>query len=111
MELPPGSGKFVDIKSGRPHECILNVGDCLQKWTGLHSARHRVHLPEQPQGAQTEHPGDVVDERFSIAYFVKPVREASLRPLLNDVGSGDATGSRHMTAGEFQHIRIQGTYG
>jgi isopenicillin N synthase-like dioxygenase len=108
MELPPGSGKFVDIESGGPYECILNVGDCLQKWTGLHSARHRVHLPELPQGEKAQPADDVVDERFSIAYFAKPDRAASLRPLLDSAGSGQQR--VYMTAGEFQHMRIQGTF-
>lgn len=104
MEIPPGSGKFVDVESGGPHECILNVGDCLHKWTGLHSARHRVHLPELPRGNVQ----DVVDERYSIAYFGKPDRSASLRPLLDGAGSGDEV--FYMTAGEFQNMRIQGTF-
>ncbi|KAF7591576.1 hypothetical protein BBP40_001324 [Aspergillus hancockii] len=102
MELPPGSGNFVDIESGGPHECILNVGDCLQQWTGLHSARHRVHLP----GWMNDRVGETVDERFSIAYFVKPDRSASLRPLLGDI----VPGKQYMTAGEFQDVRIRGTY-
>jgi isopenicillin N synthase-like dioxygenase len=110
VELPAGSGKFVDIESGGPHECILNVGDCLHQWTGLHSARHRVHVPEQPQGKGSDEAEDIVDERFSIAYFAKPDRAASLRPLLDGVGPGDDIGSGYMTAGEFQHMRIQGTY-
>ena len=108
MELPPGSGKFVDIESGGPHECILNVGDCLHKWTGLHSARHRVHLPELPQGEKTQLADDVVDERFSIAYFAKPDRAASLRPLLDSARS--SVQEMYMTAGEFQHMRIQGSF-
>ena len=108
MELPHGSGKFVDIESGGPHECILNVGDCLQKWTGLHSARHRVHLPGLPQGEKTQSADDVIDERFSIAYFAKPDRAASLRPLLDS--ARPSVPEVYMTAGEFQHMRIQGTF-
>jgi isopenicillin N synthase-like dioxygenase len=108
MEVPPNSSKFVDIESGGPHECILNVGDCLQKWTGLHSARHRVHLPELPQGEKAKPAEDIVDERWSIAYFAKPDRAASLRPLLDAAGSMDE--EVHMTAGEFQHMRIKGTF-
>ncbi|KAK7991220.1 hypothetical protein PG988_000014 [Apiospora saccharicola] len=101
---PPGSGTFVDVASGGLHECIVNVGDCLAKWTGLNSVCHRVHLPDKKSNEQSRQP-DIVDERFSIAYFGKPDRSASLRPLL-----GEAKEETHMTAGEFQNMRIQGTY-
>lgn len=106
VELPPGSGEFVDIESGGRYECILNVGDCLQMWTGLCSARHRVHLPEASQANGTEME-DMIDERFSIAYFAKPNRSASLRPLLEMAVKEETT---YMTAGEFQNMRISGTY-
>ncbi len=106
--MPYGSGKFTDIDSGGRYECILNAGDCLQKWTGLRSARHRVHLPELPQDVSSEKVRDIVDERFSIAYFAKPDRTASLRPLLG-VEESEA-GAEYMTAGQFQNMRIQGTY-
>ncbi|GAB1203511.1 hypothetical protein APSETT445_002146 [Aspergillus pseudonomiae] len=99
MEVPPHSGQFADIESGGPYECILNVGDCLQKWTGLYSARHRVHLPSEEQI------DGMVPERFSIAYFAKPDRAAILRPLLEGISD-----EKYLTANEFQHMRIAGTY-
>ncbi|KAK8036631.1 hypothetical protein PG994_015402 [Apiospora phragmitis] len=102
-ETPPGSGVFADVASGGQHECIVNVGDCLAKWTGLNSVCHRVHLPEKDGGVDGQ--PDVVDERFSIAYFGKPDRSASLRPLM-----GEAKEATYVTAGEFQNMRIQGTY-
>lgn len=103
MEVPPHSGQFADIESGGPYECILNVGDCLQKWTGLHSARHRVHLPDQSKEEQIN---GIVPERFSIAYFAKPDRAAILRPLLLE----GVPEEKYLTANEFQHMRIAGTY-
>ncbi|KAK5993870.1 2-oxoglutarate-dependent dioxygenase buaE [Cladobotryum mycophilum] len=108
VELPPGSGRFVDVESGGRHECILNAGDCLKQWTGIHSARHRVHLPRQPREDTAEATESVVAERFSIAYFAKPDREAVLRPLLDAVQPQKE--AVYMTAGEFQQMRIQGTY-
>lgn len=101
VELPPRSGTFVPIDSGGPHECILNVGDCLQIWTGIPSARHRVHLPQTAD--------NVVAERFSVAYFAKPDRNAVLRPLLSGVELENQA-KTFPTAGEFQNMRIQGTY-
>ncbi|OQE37136.1 hypothetical protein PENCOP_c010G06195 [Penicillium coprophilum] len=100
MEQPPGSGVFVPADNAGPHECIVNVGDCLQMWTGLHSARHRVHLAKENQG-------NMVPERFSIAYFAKPDRAALLRPLLDSL---DKPAQKLLTANEFQHMRIEGTY-
>lgn len=114
VESPFGSGIFVDVESGGRYECIVNAGDCLQRWTGLHSTRHRVHLPkavdESPRmGAEAVSEGDdIVDGRFSIAYFAKPDRSAILRPLIDDVSS--RTDQEYMTAGEFQQMRISGTY-
>ncbi|KAB5554578.1 hypothetical protein GE09DRAFT_1121591 [Coniochaeta sp. 2T2.1] len=103
VEFPFGSGIFVDVESGGRHECIINAGDCLQKWTGLHSTRHRVHLPKRPDIEN----GQLVDARYSIAYFAKPDRSVSLRPLL---GGGPDDDEKDMTAGEFQQMRIRGTY-
>lgn len=91
------------MASGGLHECIVNVGDCLAKWTGLNSVCHRVHLPDKNNEDSMQQ--DIVDERYSIAYFGKPDRSASLRPLL-----GEAKATTYMTAGEFQNMRIQGTY-
>ncbi|CAJ2499770.1 Uu.00g026230.m01.CDS01 [Anthostomella pinea] len=112
VEAPYGSGKFIDIDSGGRYECILNVGDCLRKWTGLCSARHRVHLSEavQTNGSEMGLTNDVVPERYSIAYFAKPDRTASLRPLLGSEADKSNDGTVCMTAGEFQNMRIQGTY-
>jgi len=121
VEFPFGSGIFVDVESGGRHECIINAGDCLQKWTGLHSTRHRVHLPKPPDSAGVNGLGDgaarggqpqaenaqLVDARYSIAYFAKPDRSVSLRPLL---GGRPGDGEKDMTAGEFQQMRISGTY-
>lgn len=104
MEQPPGSGVFVPADSAGPHECIVNVGDCLQMWTGLHSARHRVHL------AKSENECNMVPERFSIAYFAKPDRAALLRPLLDSLVDDSKPVQKFFTANEFQHMRIEGTY-
>ncbi|KAF2636554.1 Clavaminate synthase-like protein [Massarina eburnea CBS 473.64] len=102
VEFPDDSGEFAPIASGGPHECILNVGDCLRQWTGIRSARHRVDLPD---GAK-----NVVEERFSIAYFAKPDRDASLHPLLDELRRGEDAAVTYPTAGEFQNMRIAATY-
>jgi isopenicillin N synthase-like dioxygenase len=108
VEHPFGSGTFLDIDSGGRYECIINSGDCLQLWTGLPSTRHRVHLPKPAEQRPGEEKEDVIDARYSIAYFAKPDRKESLRPLLSYEGAKEE--GQHMTAGEFQQMRISGTY-
>ncbi|KAH7631277.1 hypothetical protein B0T09DRAFT_305883 [Sordaria sp. MPI-SDFR-AT-0083] len=110
--IPPKSSNFIEIESGNPHEIILLVGDCLEKLTGLPACRHRVHLPdalktEGEEEEEEEEEGEV-EARFSIAYFGKPDREASLRPLVEGLVREGV--EKYMTAGEFQEMRIQGTY-
>jgi isopenicillin N synthase-like dioxygenase len=51
----------------------------------------------------------MVPERFSIAYFAKPDREALLRPLLDSLDNSKPV-QKFLTANEFQHMRIEGTY-
>ncbi|KAI9709701.1 MAG: hypothetical protein M1820_003103 [Bogoriella megaspora] len=109
VESPPYSNSFHEITSHGLQECIVNVGDCLEKWTGgrLRSARHRVHLPERKEESGEE---GIVEERFSIAYFAKPDRSASLKPLVGKEAEEEGDDGKWMTAGEFQNMRINGTY-
>lgn len=119
--LPPKSSNFVEIELRNPHEVILLVGDCLEKLTGFPACRHRVHLPDalslkgialtKEENEGEEEPEPEVEARFSIAYFGKPDRQASLRPLVEGllVKEDDET-KKYMTAGKFQEMRIQGTY-
>jgi isopenicillin N synthase-like dioxygenase len=66
-------------------------------------------LPKQAKapanGTSTD---DIVTERFSIAYFAKPDRTASLRPVVDALVPKDT--EKFLTAGEFQLMRISGTY-
>jgi isopenicillin N synthase-like dioxygenase len=63
-----------------------------------------VHL------AKSENQGRVIPERFSIAYFAKPDRAALLRPLLDSLVDSSKPVQKFLTAKEFQHMRIEGTY-
>lgn len=119
VEDQVAKGTYKPIESADIDEMILNAGDCLQKWTAnrICSARHRVHAPtgKSMYGGGVEANGvhDLVSERFSIAYFAKPDRHAILRPLSDEWlvnGEGDMSDSSGMTAGEFQLMRINGTY-
>lgn len=71
---------------------IVNLGDAMVQWTGglLRSNTHRV----------TYSPGDqrFVD-RYSMAYFLRPERNASMKRL---IGQGDDGDAANMTAWEWE---------
>lgn len=68
LEILSRAGGWVHVPYVRG-AVVVNVGDCLQDWTGgrLRSTQHRVRV--RPGGA---------DERLSIAYFVSPNYRACL---------------------------------
>lgn len=108
-------GVFRPVEAGEIDEMILNAGDCMQFWTGnrIPAARHRVHAPPAkpapgPDRVQVADPNQVLPERFSVAFFTTPDRDASLQPLNPEWFSEKH--STTMTAGEFQLSRSSGTY-
>jgi isopenicillin N synthase-like dioxygenase len=74
-----GMFRPVECVSGDGAEMIVNIGDSLQRLTNdlLRSASHRVTVPVNWK----ERTSGLVDERYSVAYFAKPNRAASLCPL------------------------------
>ncbi|KAI9038903.1 uncharacterized protein KD926_010117 [Aspergillus affinis] len=73
-----GNGDFQPVDSA-PAEFILSIGDSLQRMTNdtLLATPHQVNFPEpvEQDGEQ------VLLERYSVAYFIKPNRDTSLLPL------------------------------
>lgn len=69
-------GTFHAVESAKPMEIVLNVGDCLHRWTNgtLHSVNHRVKIP---RSLRYQHHG-VVPERHSVSFFCKPNRDESV---------------------------------
>ncbi|OHE96501.1 hypothetical protein CORC01_08264 [Colletotrichum orchidophilum] len=76
----------------QPRHLIVNLGDAMVQWTGglLRSNTHRVTYSP---GAQR-----FVD-RYSLAYFMRPEKKASMRRLIGEGDDGDAA---NMTAGEWE---------
>lgn len=74
-------GTFRDVVSEKPTDIILNIGDSLQRLTNdtFKAAVHRVTYPPTVKAGEER----VIPERFSVAYFGKPNRNASLFPLRN----------------------------
>ncbi|PYH90751.1 Clavaminate synthase-like protein [Aspergillus ellipticus CBS 707.79] len=101
-------GKFHPIESER-YEMIVNIGDCFQRWTNgkLRSTRHRVHVSQNDIQNQSEYlPG-----RYSVAFFTKPNRDASVGVLPDLLSDGEDAVYADMTAGEFLLQRSSTTYG
>ncbi|KAF5865425.1 hypothetical protein ETB97_003683 [Aspergillus alliaceus] len=72
-------GIFHNVESSACTDIILNIGDSLQRLTNdtFKAACHRVTYPPTVKANDDE----IIPERYSIAYFAKPNRNAPLLPL------------------------------
>ncbi|PYH77576.1 Clavaminate synthase-like protein [Aspergillus uvarum CBS 121591] len=101
-------GTFHPIESEK-YEMIVNIGDCFQRWSNgaLRSTRHRVHVSQRDLQNQSEFlPG-----RYSVAYFTKPNRDASVGSMPELLKPGEQVIYSDLTAGEFVLQRSATTYG
>jgi len=92
------------------YEVIVNVGDCLQRWTNksLRSANHRVSLPEGKDAGTDE----MLAPRYSVAYFGKPDREVLVDTLPEFVRPGSKSEYNDgLTAFEYNQLKLVRTYG
>lgn len=82
LDNNPSNWRYI-----RPAPChaLINIGDTMVEWTGglLRSSLHRVVTAP---GAQANVP------RQSLAYLVRPMKEASMRRLKSMIESGDGGG-------------------
>lgn len=97
-------GMFRNVESSMPTEIILNIGDSLQRLTNdtFKAACHRVTYPPSINVKGNE----VIPERYSIAYFVKPNRRASLFPLSKFINEATPCKYQDITAWEWNNLRI-----
>ena len=103
-------GNFLPIEARDRTELILNVGDCLQRWTNnvLRSASHRVVMPEHLQSVQAD---SKVPDRYSVAYFGKPDREMLVSSMEAFVtASRPAKYTDRLTAWEYNQSKLNRTY-
>lgn len=99
-------GSFIPVKNDHRAEMIVNIGDCLQRWTNnaLHSANHRVKLPPAFEG-------ETVADRYSVAYFAKPNRTQPVGSLRDLIRPGSPVRySEDMTAWEYNQAKLVRTY-
>jgi isopenicillin N synthase-like dioxygenase len=101
-------GTFIPVESDSRYEVIVNVGDCLQRWTNrrLRSANHRVHLPE----GKNVKSGEVLADRYSVAYFGKPDRNVLVDSFPEFCRGGESKYNDHMNALEYNQTKLIRTY-
>ncbi|KAH8651371.1 hypothetical protein BX600DRAFT_502104 [Xylariales sp. PMI_506] len=102
-------GTFRDVSTGGPAEMILNIGDSLQRLTNdtFRAACHRVTYPPTIKGDDDD---ELLPERYSVAYFAKPNRNASLLPLKEFITDATPCHYDDITSWEWNNLRIQALY-
>jgi isopenicillin N synthase-like dioxygenase len=97
-------GFYFPVAPGDKYDIIVNIGDCLQRWTNnrVRSTSHRVVLPPVV--------GDWVDDRYSVAYFAKPNRDQSVGPLPEFVPAGEKPLYDDISAWEYNQQKLLLTY-
>jgi isopenicillin N synthase-like dioxygenase len=97
-------GTFHSVESSRPTDIILNIGDSLQRLTNdtFKAACHRVTYPPAIKAGDSV----AIPERYSVAYFAKPNRAASLLPLREFITSATPCRYEDVTAWEWNNRRI-----
>ena len=103
------SGIFHDVESSFPTDIILNIGDSLQRLTNdsFRAACHRVTFPPTIKRTNAD---EIIPERFSVAYFAKPNRDASLVPLKEFITDATPSNYKNITAWEWNNLRISKLY-
>ena len=101
-------GNFVRVRCGDPAEMVVNVSETLQRWTNgnVRAGLHRVNVPENLEGKNS----GVLPERYSIAYFCKADRAASVGSLKELVQEGCAPKYDELSAIEYHLQRLQSAY-
>ena len=102
-------GRFVPVPPSSRMEMVVNVSDTLQRWTNdyLPAGRHQVGLPFEMKEDDLE---EIVEERYSMAYFFKAGREVLVGPLEEFEDDQNPSKYADITALEFQKWRNSQMY-
>ncbi|KAI4263864.1 MAG: hypothetical protein L6R42_001011 [Xanthoria sp. 1 TBL-2021] len=97
-------GRYFAVPCESATEMIVNIGDCLQRWTNdrFRSTSHRVVLPSEENAW--------VHDRYSIAYFGKPNRSQLVGTLSELLKDGDKPRYENITAWEYNQEKLVLTY-
>jgi isopenicillin N synthase-like dioxygenase len=101
-------GTFTPVECGVPAEMIVNVSETLQRWTNgsLPAGLHRVNIPRTLVGMES----GTLPERFTVVYFCKADRAASVGPLKHFVREGNEPVYEDISAIEYHQRRLQSAY-
>ena len=101
-------GTFNRVDCSNPTEMVVNVSETLQRWTNgaLPAGLHRVSLPRNLE----DNDSGMLPERYSIAYFCKADRSASVGPSKHFVSAGHDPEYEDISALEYQQQRLQSAY-
>lgn len=101
-------GTFCRVECGAYSDMIVNVSETLQRWTNnaIRAGLHRVNVPEYLEGKDT----GILPERYSITYFCKANRDASVGVLKELMSEGMVPMYEDMTAIEYHTRRLQSAY-
>lgn len=101
--VPAPEVKFRPVTADDPYELVVNVADTLQRWTNdiLPAGLHQVTIPS----GRRDEVGGKLQERFSIAYFVKSNREESVGSLPGFVSEKRPDKYEHVSAIDYHKRR------
>lgn len=99
---------FDRVECATQAEMVVNVSETLQRWTNdtLPAGLHRVNVPHYLEDKDV----GTLPERYSIAYFCKADRGASVGPLTQFVQEGSKPMYQEMSAIEYHQQRLQSAY-
>lgn len=99
---------FNRVECETQEEMVVNVSETLQRWTNdaLPAGLHRVNVPHCLEDKDVGR----LPERYSIAYFCKADRGASVGPLRQFVQEASEPKYQEMSAIEYHQQRLQSAY-
>ena len=101
-------GTFNRVESSSPTEMGVNVSEPLPRWSNgaLPAGLHRVNLPRDLENNNS----GTLPERYSIAYFCKADRSASVGSLKHFISGGRDRKYENISALEYQQQRLKSAY-
>ena len=101
-------GTYDTITCQDRSDIVVNVSETLQRWTNgsIRAGLHRVDIPDQLENDSCE----TLPDRYSIAYFCKADRRASVGPLRELMAEGCTPRYEDISAIEYHLQRLQSAY-
>jgi isopenicillin N synthase-like dioxygenase len=109
LEIDDGSGGFAPVVSDKPTDLIVNAAETIQRWSNdrLKAGLHRVTIPRTVDADQGDY---TLPRRYSIVYFCKANREASVAPLPELIDERHEAKYDDLTFLAYHQQRLQAAY-